>query len=62
MTTTLNHDQARAVYDCIGRLQETQSWYEDDAVDVLFGRGHFECARSVVELGSGTGRHAARFS
>lgn len=60
MTATVSYPQARAIYDRIGKLQDTQSWYEDRAVDALLAHGDFARARSVVELGSGTGRHAAR--
>ena len=60
MTTILSHSRARSVYDRIGRLQDTQAFYEDRAVDILFERGDFEHAHVVVEFGAGTGRHAAR--
>lgn len=60
MPATLTHEQARRVYDRIGRLQDTQAWYEDRAVDALIGSAALEQAHAVVEFGCGTGRHAAR--
>ncbi len=63
MTTanrTLSHTQARRVYDRIGPLQDSQAWYEDQAVGELIAHGDFAGAGSVVEIGCGTGRHAAR--
>ena len=56
----LSHEQARAAYDRIGRFQDAQAFYEDAAVRDLIAHADFEHARSVVEFGCGTGRHAAR--
>lgn len=56
----LTPDQARRVYNRIGRLQDRQSFYEDPAIDALLAASSFDEARSVVELGCGTGRVAAR--
>jgi ubiquinone/menaquinone biosynthesis C-methylase UbiE len=56
----LSHDQARRVYDRIGRRQETQAFYEDRATDELIKGGDFESAAHVFELGCGTGRLAER--
>ncbi|MDQ4070028.1 MAG: class I SAM-dependent methyltransferase, partial [Actinomycetota bacterium] len=56
----LSPDQARRVYDRIGRLQDRQSFYEDPAIDDLVAASAFEEAASVVEVGCGTGRLAAR--
>ncbi len=55
---TLSHLEARAVYNRIGSWQDTQAFYEDRATRVLFEHGDFESARSVFELGVGTGRLA----
>ena len=48
----------RGYYDRIGRGQDTQRFYEDPATDRLLELGAFSMARSVVELGCGTGRYA----
>jgi SAM-dependent methyltransferase len=60
MTRTLSHEQARRVYTRIGALQDTQAYYEDRATNVLVSRFELAGARSVFELGCGTGRFAAR--
>lgn len=57
---TLSHERARAVYDRIGRLQDTQSFYEDRAVAEMVRHADFGRARRVFELGCGTGRLAER--
>jgi len=57
---TLTHEQARRVYDKIGKLQDTQAFYEDRATDVLIAHARFGDARRVFELGCGTGRFAAK--
>jgi SAM-dependent methyltransferase len=56
----LTPDQARAVYNRIGRLQDWQSFYESKALDDLIAHGEFGSARSVFELGCGTGSFARR--
>ena len=56
----LSPAQARAVYDRVGASQDRQGWYEDTAVDRAVAHGAFGTARSVVEVGCGTGRLAAR--
>ena len=56
----LSPAQARAVYDRVGASQDRQGWYEDAAVDQAVAHGAFGSARSVVEVGCGTGRLAAR--
>lgn len=56
---TLSHDQARRVYDRIGRKQDSQAFYEDAATRQLIAHGDFAGARSVFEFGCGTGRFAA---
>jgi ubiquinone/menaquinone biosynthesis C-methylase UbiE len=58
--TTLSHDAARALYDRIGRWQDTQRFYEDRATENLITHAAFDGARSVFELGAGTGRIAER--
>ncbi len=56
----LTPEQARATYDRIGRLQDTQGFYERTAVDRMVAAGDFASARSVVEVGCGTGALARR--
>jgi SAM-dependent methyltransferase len=60
MARTLSHEQARRVYDRIGRGQDTQAFYEDQAVAIVLAHGGFETAERVFELGCGTGRLAER--
>lgn len=60
MTAFLSSAEIANVYDCIGALQDTQSFYEDPALQVLLRHGDFEHARSVYEAGCGTGRVARR--
>ena len=50
---------ARRFYDRIGRLQDTQRFYEYPAVRRLVELGSFEASRAVFELGCGSGRLAA---
>jgi SAM-dependent methyltransferase len=60
MGITLSHDEARRVYDRIGRLQDTQAFYEDRATRELLEHGRFDVAVAVFEFGCGTGRFAKR--
>jgi ubiquinone/menaquinone biosynthesis C-methylase UbiE len=55
----LTPEQARRVYDRIGRAQDWQRFYEDAATADLVAHAGFDSARAVVELGCGTGRFAA---
>ena len=55
----LNASGARRFYDRLGRLQDTQRFYEDPAVARLVELGQFDRARAVFELGCGTGRLGA---
>lgn len=54
----LTTEEARAVYDRIGTIQDRQAFYEDAAVNEILAHGDFGAARAVVEFGSGTGRFA----
>ena len=56
----LSHAEARRAYDRIGRLQDSQAFYEDAATGRLLQHGDFRTARSVFEFGCGTGRFAQR--
>jgi ubiquinone/menaquinone biosynthesis C-methylase UbiE len=60
MGATLSHTAARALYDRIGRWQDTQRFYEDYATDDLIAHAELRTARSVFEFGAGTGRLAER--
>jgi SAM-dependent methyltransferase len=51
--------QAQRLYDRIGRLQDTQSFYERPAQEALLHAGRFAEAQAVLEFGCGTGRFAA---
>jgi ubiquinone/menaquinone biosynthesis C-methylase UbiE len=55
----LTSEQARRVYDRIGRAQDWQRFYEDAATSALVAHAGFDIAHSIVELGCGTGRFAA---
>ncbi len=56
----LSHEQAREFYDRFGSKQDRQRFYEDPAFDQMILHADFENARSVFELGCGTGRLARR--
>ena len=56
----VTHEQARRIYDRIGRWQDTRPLSERRALDALVERAAFERAGAVLELGCGTGRLAAR--
>lgn len=56
---TLTAREARRFYDRLGRLQDTQAFYEDAAVRDLVAHAEFPRARAVFELGCGTGRFAS---
>jgi hypothetical protein len=55
----LSPDEARKVYDRIGRAQDTQAFYEDRATAELIPHLELADAQSVFEFGCGTGRFAA---
>ena len=57
---TLTPEEAAAVYDRIGRAQDTQAFYETPAVDILIEHGAFGTAHTILEVGCGTGRVAER--
>lgn len=56
----VTHEQARRIYDRIGRWQDTRPLSERRALDALLERAAFERAGAVLEFGCGTGRLAAR--
>jgi ubiquinone/menaquinone biosynthesis C-methylase UbiE len=56
----LTRSQAKAFYDHFGKKQDSQSFYEDAALDELIAHAAFEEAAKVFEFGCGTGRLALR--
>jgi SAM-dependent methyltransferase len=56
----VTHQQARWIYDHIGRWQDTRPLSERRAMDALVEYAAFERAGAVLEFGCGTGRLAAR--
>jgi len=58
MALTLN--QARSVYDRIGRIQDWQAFYEDATTDRLVANAGLAEDQTIFEFGCGTGRLAAR--
>jgi SAM-dependent methyltransferase len=56
----LTPEQARRVYDRIGRFQDWQVIYEGRAIRELLHAASFHSAKSVFEFGCGTGAFAAR--
>lgn len=56
----LNPDQARRVYDRIGRLQDWQAFYEDATTDQLLAFAELRGGQRIFEFGLGTGRLAER--
>jgi ubiquinone/menaquinone biosynthesis C-methylase UbiE len=55
----LTLDQARRVYDRIGRVQEWQAFYEDATIDRLVAESALAGDQTIFEFGCGTGRLAA---
>ena len=60
MTDRFSREDARWFYDRFGAKQNAQGFYEDAALDALIEHGAFSLAHSVLEIGCGTGRLAAR--
>jgi SAM-dependent methyltransferase len=56
----VSHEQARAIYDRIGRWQDTRPRSERRALESLIERAAFERASAVMEFGCGTGHLAAK--
>jgi ubiquinone/menaquinone biosynthesis C-methylase UbiE len=54
----LTSEQAGRVYDRIGRFQDWQNFYEGPALGDLGRHADFEHAKSIFELGCGTGAMA----
>lgn len=60
MTSFLSPQSSRRFYDFIGKMEDSQAFYEDPALDILVREGNFATAASVFEFGCGTGRLAER--
>lgn len=56
----LTQFQARRFYNRVGKLMDTQAFYEEPSLDVLVAHAAFDHATTVFELGCGTGRLAVR--
>ena len=54
----ISHEQAKSFYDGFGSRQDKQSFYEETALSTLIANAALDQARSVFELGCGTGRLA----
>ena len=55
----LTLDQARWVYDRIGRVQDWQAFYEDETINRLLAQADLAGDQTIFEFGCGTGRLAA---
>ena len=60
MVSTLSREEARRFYDRFGAKQDDQGFYEDAALDALIRHGRFSEVQSILEIGCGTGKLAAR--
>lgn len=56
----LSSAEVRVVYDRVGEAQDKQAFYEAPAVEAVIAHGAFGEARSIAEIGCGTGRVATR--
>lgn len=59
-TARFSREDAKRFYDRFGSKQDSQGYYEDAALDALIRHGRFDDAKSVLEVGCGTGKLAAR--
>ncbi|GMQ80820.1 MAG: class I SAM-dependent methyltransferase [Rhodothermia bacterium] len=57
---TLSREKARRVYNRLGTLLDSQSFYENRALDLIIQNGQFASARNMFEFGCGTGRFGLR--
>ncbi|MGA8279133.1 MAG: class I SAM-dependent methyltransferase [Rhodanobacteraceae bacterium] len=55
---TLSPEEAKSYYDKFGRKQDSQAFYENQALEELTEHADLRDARSVFEFGCGTGRFA----
>jgi ubiquinone/menaquinone biosynthesis C-methylase UbiE len=56
----LSPSAAQAYYDRFGKKQDSQSFYEDPALNDLVAHASFQDSRCVFEFGCGTGKFAGR--
>ena len=56
----LSPSSAQAYYDRFGKKQDSQSFYEDPALNELVAHAIFQDSRCVFEFGCGTGKLAGR--
>ena len=56
----LPHTRLRAYYDWLGKKLDTQSFYEDPALEKIIEHADFGACEQVFEFGCGTGRFAER--
>ena len=56
----MKSSEIQTFYDRFGKKQDSQSFYEDPALDDMLIHAHFADAKKVFEFGCGTGRFAAR--
>ena len=56
----LTRGEAKRLYDGVGAKQDKKRWYDGEPIRILLREGDFSQARSVFELGYGTGRIAQR--
>ncbi len=54
----LSHKQAKSFYNRFGKAQDTQSYYENPALDLLIQNSHFNESSKLFEFGFGTGSFA----
>ena len=59
-TRTLKPSEVRSFYDQFGKKQDSQSFYEDPAIEDLTAHATLTEVEKVFEFGCGTGRLAAR--
>lgn len=57
---TLKPSEVQSFYDQFGKKQDTQSFYENPALEDLMAHARFDEAKKVFEFGCGTGRFANR--
>jgi len=56
----MKSSEIKIFYDRFGKKQDSQSFYEDSALDDIIIHAHLADAEKVFEFGCGTGRFAAR--
>lgn len=54
----LPHSKLRTYYDWLGKKLDTQSFYENPALDEIIAHADFDACEQVFEFGCGTGRFA----